>query len=67
MTLEGNTLLQIQKGWGSYTFFQSLPKNNSWAPYKKLKADNYDITKFLLPPDTHSKYVTAKKILKNSQ
>ena len=62
MTLEGNTLLQIQKGWGaiSYTFFQSLPKQNSWAPYKKLKAENYDITKFLLPPETYSKYVTAK-------
>ena len=30
-------------------------------PYKKLIEENYDITKFLLPPDTHSKYVTSKE------
>ena len=35
-------------------------RKNSIPPYKKLKAENYDITKFLFPPDTHSKYVTSK-------
>ena len=37
-----------------------MSKNKSWSPYKKPKAENYDITKFLLPPDTHSKYITEK-------
>ena len=35
--------------------------NKSWPPYKKLKAENCDITKFILPPDTSLKYVTAKE------
>ena len=38
-----------------------MSTNKSWTPYKKLKVENYDITKFLLPPDTHSKYVTSKE------
>ena len=38
-----------------------MSTNKSWTPYKKLKAENYDITKFLFPPDTHSKYVTSKE------
>ena len=38
-----------------------MSTEKSWTPYKKLKAENYDITKFLLPPDTHSKYVTSKE------
>ena len=32
-----------------------------WPPYKKSKSINYEITKFILPPDTHSKYTTAKE------
>ena len=28
---------------------------------QKLKSENYDITKFLLPLETHSKYITAKE------
>ena len=62
MTLEGDTLLQIQKlrdAIISY-FFQSLSKNNIWPPYKKLKVKDHSISKFLLPPDTHYKNATAK-------
>ena len=63
MTLEGDTLLQLQKWWDTIcsTFCQSLSTNKSLPPYKKIKAENYDITKFILLPDTHSKYVTAKE------
>ena len=38
-----------------------MSTNKSWTPYKKLKSEHYDVTKFLLPPHTHSKYVTAKE------
>ena len=38
-----------------------MSTNKSWTPYKKLKANNYDITKFLLPPHTHSKYVIIEE------
>ena len=38
-----------------------MSTNKSCTLYKKLKAENYDITKFLFPPHTHSKYVTAKE------
>ena len=60
MALEGDTLLKIQKWWDAIcsVFFRSLSTNKIWPPYKKLKAKNYDITKFFLPQDTHSKYVT---------
>ena len=44
-----------------FAFFQSLSTKKSWTPYKKIKAENYDITIFLLPPDTHNKYVTVKE------
>ena len=37
-----------------------MSTEKSWTPYNKLKAENYDIAKFLLPPDTNSKYVTSK-------
>ena len=63
MNLEGNTLLQLQK-WGGFIcsdFCQYMSTNKSWSPYKKLKAENYDITNISLPPDTHSKYITAKE------
>ena len=36
-------------------------KNKRWQPYNRIKAGNYDIPKFLLPPDAHYKYVTAKE------
>ena len=63
MTIEGDILLKIQKWWNgilSY-LFQSLSTNRNWPPYKKLKSENYNISKFLLPPDTHYKYATAKE------
>ena len=69
MNLEGNTLIQLQKWWDEIcsTFCQYMSTKNRWPPYKKLKAENCDITKFLLPSDTHSKYITAREILKHSQ
>ena len=62
MNLEGDTLIQIQKLWDvicSSEFCQYLSTKKSWPPYKKLKAENYDITNFFLPPSTHSQYATA--------
>ena len=38
-----------------------MSTNKSWPTYKKLKAKYYNITKFILPPDSHYKYVTAKE------
>ena len=40
MTLEGETLLQIQKWWDAiiFAFCQSLSTRKSWPPYKKLKS-----------------------------
>ena len=69
MTLEGKTLLQLQKWWYSIcsTFCESLSTNKIWPLYMKLKEENYYITKYLLPPYTHSKYITAKTNLKNYQ
>ena len=63
MTLEDDTLLQFQKCWDAVhsVFCQSLSTKKSWSACKKLKAENYDILKFLFPPDTHSKYATAKE------
>ena len=42
-------------------FFQSLLTNKRWTPYNKLKLDHHNISKFILPPDTHSKYAVAKE------
>ena len=39
-----------------------MTTTKSWLQHKKLKAENYDISKFILPPDTHSKYATEKEI-----
>ena len=63
MNLEGDTLIQIQECLDSIcsAFCQSLSTKKSWPPYKKLKAENYNIAKLLLSPDTNSKYVTAKE------
>ena len=69
MTLEGDTLLQLQKWW--YTIRSALCKylstKNSCLTYKKIKPEQYDITKCLLPPDTHSKHVTEKGDSKHYQ
>ena len=63
MTLEGNTLLHLQKGWYAirYSFCQSLSTNKSCPTYKNLVAEHHEITKFLLPPYNHSKYIAAKE------
>ena len=63
MSLEDTIIILIQKLWDNiiYAFCQSLSKNKSWPPYKKLKVEHHNISKFLLPPDTHSKYATAKE------
>ena len=57
------TLLQFQKWWDAIcsAFYKSLLLNKSWPTYKNLASDNYDITKFLLPPDNHYKYITEKE------
>ena len=38
-----------------------MSTNKSWPPYNKLKVENYDTTKFLLPPDNHFKYIPYKE------
>ena len=38
-----------------------MSTNKSWPPYKSLRAKHHNISKFILPPDTHPKYVTAKE------
>ena len=38
-----------------------MSTNKSWPRYKKLKEEHYNISKFLLPLDTHYKYTTAKQ------
>ena len=56
ITLEGDTPIQFKKWLDAIRseFFQYLSTNKSCPPYKKFKAENYDIAKFLLPPDTQS-------------
>ena len=63
MTLEGNTLLQIQKLWGViiYALCQYLSTNKSWPEYKSLKVEHHNIYFFILSPDTHPKFSTAKE------
>ena len=63
MTLEGDTLLQIQKYWDSilYAFWKYLTANKSCPPYKSLLLEHNNISKFLFPPDTHPKFSTAKE------
>ena len=63
MTLEGDTLLQLKKWLDSisYAFWQSLSTNRSCTTYQNLVAQNNDMTKFILPPDDHYKYITAKE------
>ena len=63
MTLEGDTLLQLQKWWDAihYAFWKYLSTNRIWPKYQNLVETNHDKTKFLLPPDYQSKYITAKE------
>ena len=63
MTLEGDTLLQLQKLWDAIisALYQPLSTNKCWTSYKRLKAEQHDITKFLLQQDNNSKYITAKE------
>ena len=63
MTLKGDTLLHIQKWWYSilYAFCKSLSTNKIWSAYKSLRAYNHNIYSFLLSPDTHPKFFTAKE------
>ena len=61
MTLEDDTLFQLQKWWDAIisVFCQSLSTKKSCPPYKRLKSEHQNISKFLLPQDTHYKYATA--------
>ena len=63
MTLEGDTLLKLQKWWDAiFSYFcQSLSTNKSWPTCKNLVSEHHYINKFLLPIDDHSKYITAKE------
>ena len=63
MNLKGNTLLQIQKWWDLIisSFCQYLSTNKIWPPYKYLRSEHPNIYFFLLPPDTHKKFVTDKE------
>ena len=63
MTLEGDTLLQLQKWRDAIcsAFCQYLSTNKNWPSYKKIISEHYDITEFLLLPDNNSKYITAKE------
>ena len=63
MTLEGKTLLQLQKWWdvNIYSFFQYLATNKIWPPYKFVRTENHNISNFILPPDTHPKNATAQE------
>ena len=63
MTLEGNTLLQIQKWWDVIisAFCQYLSTNKSWSAYKYLKVEHHNISFFILPLDTHPKFSIAKE------
>ena len=63
MTLECDTLLQLQKWWYVILFilYKLLSTNKSCPLYNKIKAEHHNISKFLLPTDTHPKYSTAKE------
>ena len=57
MTLEGDTLIQIQKWWDSiFSYFcQSLSTNKSW------REEHHNISNILLSSDTHRNSFTAKE------
>ena len=63
MTLEGNTLLQIQKWWYSIlsAFFKYLQTNKICPEWKYLRQEYHNIYSFLLPPDTNPKFPTEKE------
>ena len=63
LTLEGSTLLQIQKIWDAIlsVFWQSLSTNNIWPAYKYLKADHHELYSIIIPLDTHTKFAKEKE------
>ena len=69
MTLEGNTLLQIQKWWYDIlsAFCQYLSTNKIWPAFKYLKTENHN----MFPLSSHQKYILnslqQNKIMKNYQ
>ena len=69
MTLEGGNLLQIQKWWDAIlsTFCQSLSSTKILPACKYVKSENHNISSFILPPDTHPKFTTAKENIKHYQ
>ena len=63
MSLEGDTLLQIQKLWYDIlsAFLQYLSTNKSCTAYKSLRVELHNIYSFLLLPDAHPKNFTEKE------
>ena len=59
-TLEGNTLIHLQKWWDAIrcAYFQSMSTNNCFPTWKLLQETDYNLTKYVLPPPTHSKIST---------
>ena len=64
MTLEVDTLLQIQKWWHTIIspLCQYLSTNKICPPYKTLRAEHHNTAFSFLPLDTHPKFPTAKVI-----
>ena len=63
MIIEGKNLFQLKTRWDAIlsAFCQYMYTNKSFPTYKKLKEEHHNISKFNLPPDTHSKYATEKE------
>ena len=63
MTLASDTLLHIKKLWDAIIsdFCWYVSAKNSWTSYKYLRAEHHNISYFLLPPDTHPNFPTAKE------
>ena len=63
MSLEGNTHIQIQKSLDDIlsALWKYLSTNKNWFPYRSFRAEHHDIYTFILQPDTHPKFTTAKE------
>ena len=63
INLEGDTLIQIQKWWDSIlsSFCQSLSTNNSVRSYEYITEDHHELSYFIIPPDTHTKFAKVKE------
>ena len=63
MTVEYDTLLQLQKWWYAIhsAFCKSLSTNKIYTKYQNQDTEHYTITKFILPPENKSKYITPKE------